>query len=208
MRPGVPTTARPARITVNVPLAGRRPTDTTTRRGCWRAQPQPRRLSESDCIDRIAPETSALDRREISPVGPQPAWSRALQDAVDAQGRDGGRGSPRHRALPRSERCTRPPHRPSHARGKIGPIGRETVPRSGRWRDRPGKTLSVQVVRSKPRHANVGAVSASPTPPVSFAHNCSLLSTQPMQRAMFCRPKTWRSSPYMLATQSDKTTTS
>ena len=42
----------------------------------------------------------------------------------------------------------------------------------------------------------------------SFAHNCSLLSTQPMQRAMFCKPKTWRSSPYMLATQSDKTTTS
>jgi hypothetical protein len=120
----------------------------------------------------------------------------------------GGAKSPRRRPLPPAERGTRPPHRPSHTRGKIGPIGREIVPRSGRWRDRPSQTLSVQVVRSKPRHVNVGAVSASPTPPVSFAHNCSLLSTQPMQRAMFCRPKTWRSSPYMLATQSDKTTTS
>src|SRR6185436_20938988 len=41
----------------------------------------------------------------------------------------------------------------------------------------------------------------------SFSKNCSLVITQPRQRATFCRPSSCRSSPYMLATQSERTTT-
>ena len=40
-----------------------------------------------------------------------------------------------------------------------------------------------------------------------LALKSSLLRTQPRQRATFCSPSTCRSSPYMLATQSDSTIT-
>ena len=80
--------------------------------------------------------------------------------------------------------------------------------------DRPGRGTRNLRVRPTPvprssiphsaiRNQRTAAGTAAPT----LAANSSRVSTQPRQRSTFSRPRTCRSSPYTLATQSAMTTT-
>jgi hypothetical protein len=206
---GIPANARPARISVNVALDAWRPTLSGRRRPGHPAGLRPGSAQLAERSGLRSPSWARnlgprRGRRQISPVDHRAPVS--FRTWSTPRRRD--RGSRRRQAVAPHLWLLHAAAAPAEpiVGEKMRTSGGETVPRApvdGAIDLHDDE--SVQVVTSKPRHI---PLAATPDSSVSLAHNCSLLSTQPMQRATFCRPKTWRSSPYMLATQSDKTTTS
>jgi hypothetical protein len=93
----------------------------------------------------------------------------------------------------------RPPHTCKRLAARIGPGKALTgnARKTKRW------------LQSRTRQPAPSSCSQSfrAAPCSIFSRNCSLFSVQPRQRATFCSPSSCRSSPYMLATQSESTIT-